>query len=582
MRGGRSVMEIDVAFCDQLMIETDFAVSRANLDDLKRLIGESRRSVVFFVGAGASAAGKTSMPVTADLLDNLFHQAVAHSSSVNSDTAHDVAVAIKTASSSLGFEITLNDLWQISQMAVHEFFFDFAAQESCIIPNSVHRFLAHWLETGGIVLTTNYDRLIERSLSPGADVNIRYTEAPGDHSFDRWPEDLLRGGCLFKLHGSLDDLQSCLGALEHVRTELHGNRAAVLEEIVKCRPLCFVGWRGVDPDIPKLLSRLAGARPTHLSTSWLHRGRADIAVSLNQKIAAVPRDVRPLAAQKPILADAERLFEFLCSSFEINKIDTSGRKHNRLPLKPTITSWSSSGAMRFAGIGLRRNGSFSEARRVLEAAKLADDATQSEIFAAMSEIALTYWAENDEGDQRRAFEILERIERMNETCDQLERVTLSFGLMSMWFSIMGSNKDDLLRASDHLNLYALRIELLRNSTSDSRQVALHEALLDTYRGKYRNRLFGDMARRSKVITDWILEPFERAQARIQHAGDIHPHSTITVLLGCCLALAQCGRCADAWALEGEIDRLCDIVSDTPLRQYWVRRQERLRQLCPTH
>jgi len=42
-----------------------------------------------------------------------------------------------------------------------------------------------------------------------------------------------QGFCLFKIHGSLDDPRSCLGALEHVGTRLGGRRANLLAEIVR-------------------------------------------------------------------------------------------------------------------------------------------------------------------------------------------------------------------------------------------------------------------------------------------------------------------------------------------------------------
>ncbi|MDP2776272.1 MAG: SIR2 family protein, partial [Anaerolineales bacterium] len=252
-----------------LISQADFLISSSSIDMLQPYLINHDRSLVFFVGAGASFAGNTGMPRTPSLLYHLLLQAL--SSSGKFDLQRDTLQAtLKEISSHIGFEFTLIDFWQICRQATVLLYESFADLEKICTPNRVHSFIAHWLSTGGTVITTNYDRLIESEWAKtGKSIQSRYREE-GTNSFLGWQEDLRQGGCLFKIHGSLDDPDSCLGALEHVGTQLTGNRAQLLEEIIRTRPLCFVGWQGVDPDIPPLLHALVDKRDTSLPTFWIH------------------------------------------------------------------------------------------------------------------------------------------------------------------------------------------------------------------------------------------------------------------------------------------------------------------------
>ncbi|MCL4551962.1 MAG: SIR2 family protein, partial [Candidatus Marsarchaeota archaeon] len=208
----------------------DERVSQASLIKLRTLISGPDRSLVFFVGAGASSAGSTGMPTTPQLLRALLSRALKHSGAVYPEKYVDLKrMLFASLNNPPGFEITLNDLLQICPNALKSFFKGFAVLERRCTPNSAHQFLAYWLVTGGTVVTTNYDRLIERALAVNAyQALLRYTESEGPGSFKMWRDDLERGGALFKVHGSLTAPASCLGALEHVGTRLEGSRAELL------------------------------------------------------------------------------------------------------------------------------------------------------------------------------------------------------------------------------------------------------------------------------------------------------------------------------------------------------------------
>ncbi len=61
--------------------ESDSNVSAASIDRLHPYLTGSDRSLVFFIGAGASMAGNTGMPSTPTLLYQLFLDSLTYSGS---------------------------------------------------------------------------------------------------------------------------------------------------------------------------------------------------------------------------------------------------------------------------------------------------------------------------------------------------------------------------------------------------------------------------------------------------------------------------------------------------------------------
>ena len=263
-------------------------------------------------------AGNTGMPSTPTLLYQLLLDSLTYSGCFDSEI-EDYKNILKDVSYKLGFEITLNDFWQICRNATSSLYTTFAELEEQCIPNQVHAFLAHRLANRGTVITTNYDRLIEQEWAKLSSIKIRYTNTQSN-SFDFWRDDLENGACLFKIHGSLDNPSSCLGALEHVGTQLAGDRADLLTDVMQNRPICFVGWRGVDPDIPPLLHSAIEGRDTSLPIFWIHyEGDPPGSLTLEQTIQGMPAFIKPLASQNPILTDADRAFGEMLNWLGVNR-----------------------------------------------------------------------------------------------------------------------------------------------------------------------------------------------------------------------------------------------------------------------
>ena len=554
--------------------DRDTLTSSMNIDELRRFVIDNRRSLIFFVGAGASNAGNTGMPTAGNLLRQILLDALERSET--SDTGSSpITQAIKDISNHIGFEITLNDFWQICQTATALIYKSFAELERGCMPNFVHSFLAHWLSTGGIVVTTNYDCLIEREWQKiDRDITVRYQEE-GLNSFSSWQEDLDRGGCLFKIHGSLESPASCLGALEHVGTRLIGHRANMLTEIVRQRPLCFVGWRGIDPDIPPLLADSYNTRDSALPIFWIHfEGEGSIQSAIERTTPLIKK----YASSCPILTDANRACEEMLRWINVRTIVTPSSTTASLDFSEAVKQCSRTGATRFVGIVLRRAGKLNLSGQVLRIAlKLA--VTAEEKSAALQEMALVE-QQKPNSDMKRSVSLIDQArEVLGEKPDPKMQLNADFGLLSMTIVTLRSHPWSLLKIPLLFRRYSQDIELLRRSKGDRESLALHESLLHLYLGRLRLNFFGWLAIVAPLLANWIMQPFHIARSTIDDAKDIHLHSRVDVLAYRAVALARLKRCAGLSEDIAEIERLVLILKDDAREKHWKNQRREIEQGC---
>ncbi len=165
------------------------------------------------------------------------------------------------------------------------------------------------------------------------------------------------GACLFKIHGSLDDPSSCLGALEHVGTQLKGSRAELLMEIMHNRPICFVGWRGVDPDIPPLLHSAMSSRDPSLPIFWIHyEGDPPGSLDLEKILYGMSSFIKPLASQNPILTEADRAFSEMLNWLNVKRNPNPHKDVLSFDFQQSVRQCTRTGVSRMVGIALRRGG----------------------------------------------------------------------------------------------------------------------------------------------------------------------------------------------------------------------------------
>ncbi len=136
----------------------------------------------------------------------------------------------------LPFEAFMETLRDTSKIDALFEIYDAEAYEPRVEPNTNHMMLARLVATGKVrtIVTTNFDRLIEKSLEQqgklaGLDYDVIYRE----EDFERidWVQDRCR---LIKIHGSIDDKQAMAITLSQVaRQELSVARAAIIRQVFR-------------------------------------------------------------------------------------------------------------------------------------------------------------------------------------------------------------------------------------------------------------------------------------------------------------------------------------------------------------
>ncbi|MBT9132952.1 MAG: NAD-dependent protein deacetylase [candidate division WS2 bacterium] len=125
-------------------------------------------------------------------------------------------------------------------------------------PNYYHYFLAEAIRRGNWIFTTNPDNLIEeackrRGMKPEVDFKTYYGRG-NDEDFREYLQNInsgdILGGCIFKLHGSIEEdakeeekYKTVRFSLRQVGEGLFGPRKEVLEYFLKEFDFCFIGYR---------------------------------------------------------------------------------------------------------------------------------------------------------------------------------------------------------------------------------------------------------------------------------------------------------------------------------------------------
>jgi len=558
--------------------KVDADVSSASIALLRPFLTSHDRSMVFFVGAGASIAGNTGMPRTPTLLYHLLLQALSASGKFDLQSS-TVSAALKEISSHIGFEITLNDFWQICRQATALLYGSFADLEMKCVSNRVHAFLAYWLSSGGTVITTNYDCLIEREwIKLGGPIQSRYRRRL-PLSFVEWKKELNQGGILFKIHGSLDDPKSCLGALEHVGTQMTGHKAELLKEVIRTRPLCFIGWQGVDPDIPPLMYNMLHKRDTSLPTFWIHyEGYPAGSITLQETIKYCSDLIKPYAGNHPILTDADHACGEFLHWIGIQSYPNPKRKTESFDFSQAISHCTKSGLVRMVGITLRRAKKYEEAETVLkEALNLA--VTSGERNATLQEIALLQQQIKGRDTDQARESLTKASKFLEEEPDIHLQLNTDFGLLSMSIVALKKRPWLLFRIPGLFNKYREDIKTLQRKNTDKKSVALHLSLYWLYAGRLRFKLFGWLGVLVRPVGNWILWPFDIAHSTIGDAKDIHLHSRIDVLAYRAIASAHLGHDQEAQKDVPEIHRLIAILNDDARTRHWEKQEEEIKQYC---
>jgi tetratricopeptide (TPR) repeat protein len=127
------------------------------------------------------------------------------------------------------------------------------SEEELIAPNILHFFLAEMMLKGHLVLTTNFDDLIERAYEKIAN-GKKPKVAIFDTDFQNLYEELnsLKSGCLIKIHGSFvtpegrDCRDSIIAILQQVQREFPESKRKLVKKLIEEHDLVVMGYSGLD------------------------------------------------------------------------------------------------------------------------------------------------------------------------------------------------------------------------------------------------------------------------------------------------------------------------------------------------
>lgn len=166
----------------------------------------------------------------------------------------------KVKKKSIRMEVLLQFVWDVLKLEVLKILEPF--NES--VPNKYHYFLAKALEYGNDVITTNYDGLIENACGKMKMIpkGFYYSE----ETFGEWLKEK-KSGCLFKIHGALQDLgknfkgESVVATLSEISGGLSENKRKVLLSLMEEKIGIFMGYSFSDYfDISPVLKESKGSK----------------------------------------------------------------------------------------------------------------------------------------------------------------------------------------------------------------------------------------------------------------------------------------------------------------------------------
>lgn len=210
------------------------------ISELVKLTEEGR--LVFFVGAGISKDVPSCIPLGNELKNGIINALCMDNSEPQRDE-------ILESVESLRPEVIL----QIMHEIVGDKVLDVLDIFRCDQPNQNHFFLAKVIKYGNLIVTTNFDCLIEQAcIADGFEPRV----CVSDLEFNEWLKSVGERknlkGCLFKIHGSLEDAKGAckkdtiVATLNQVGRGLPAGKANVFEYLIKNYDMVFIGYSGLD------------------------------------------------------------------------------------------------------------------------------------------------------------------------------------------------------------------------------------------------------------------------------------------------------------------------------------------------
>jgi hypothetical protein len=242
-------------------------VNRAgSLDPLVPFLPEEARSLALLAGAGISLDRPSNLLAGCHFMDAVLSRVMP--AKVPLDVLQSLISPPKTRHFRPGEFIRFETLMmELVQSGVDPSLLVLDCLDTCEAPNANHEILAELIRRGAVVMTTNFDRLIEvayqRSMKPGdAPLRVVYDDAEFD-------EGLIHKGApsLWKLHGSLSVAgQSTRASVQATVVQvmwpsMSRRKRRFFEAVIAARDMVLVGYSGSDDlDLVPILAETPSER----------------------------------------------------------------------------------------------------------------------------------------------------------------------------------------------------------------------------------------------------------------------------------------------------------------------------------
>ncbi len=245
--------------------------------EIANLIREGK--ILFFVGSGISREKPTYFPTGETLRNELIE-------SFCFDQKNDIKKYLLNAVE----KITLEEVSQVIYEHIDDRLLNLLSiilDDQKVQPNNIHQFLAKSLTYGNVVVTTNYDSMIERAYIENVPKEIQKEKALwinyDDPHFDEFydymqnivvsKKDTMWFSAILKLHGTLQDIKSKRNTKDSVITilsrieSLSLPKKKALKNLFDDYHVISMGYSARDLDIFECLSEITSRRED-LTLKW--------------------------------------------------------------------------------------------------------------------------------------------------------------------------------------------------------------------------------------------------------------------------------------------------------------------------
>lgn len=288
---------------------------------LLKLLRSKRHQVVFFVGAGISSGEPSCLPLWDEFV-RLIMKAVCDKNRVLQKHYS------KICNSSIRPEVLLQWIYHRTEESALEILHILDIDEF----NPNHLFLAHLLSRGHIksIITTNFDHLIEDALR-----KMGFSSGRSFVATERSQFKSLAGKCvIFKPHGTVDNPSTILVTVNQIGLRLDPVIARTLNSLMSKFAVVFVGYRGADLDIQRML--LQGSTQAK-EIFWNLKTGSTISQANDLLFRAYGKRLHIMAN------DIEKFFPYLARNLNIpfRTSRASVRRKRRAQARAALKKWTS-------------------------------------------------------------------------------------------------------------------------------------------------------------------------------------------------------------------------------------------------